>query len=107
MNITATMHDKDLGVHVRTIMQGLILAGIIGVVGMLWRQNEATATQNVTLAQLQVQVSVLQQSLAGLPDLSQRVMRLETSQADLMRRQAADDTRWERLGDPKLKGWTR
>ena len=35
-----------------TILQGLILAGIIGVGRMLWRQNEATATQNVALAQL-------------------------------------------------------
>src|SRR6185312_7571965 len=79
-------HDKDRGAMVRTVMQGLILAGIVGVVRMLWLQNEATATQNVTLAQLQVQVSMLQQSLSGMPELTQRSTRIETNQIELARR---------------------
>ena len=100
--------EKDRGAMARTILQGLILAGIIGVSRMLWLQNEAMANQNVTLAQLQVQVGVLQSSLAGLPDLSQRVMRLETNQAELLRRQNVMEAWRDRMQDnDKLKGWTR
>lgn len=101
------MHDKDWGARVRTIMDGLILAGVIGVVTMLWHQNETTAAQNVKLAELQVQVGTLQTSLVGLPDLSQRIMRLETNQTELLRRQNGDDARWEHLDNSKMKGWTR
>jgi len=84
---------KEWGASVRTIMQGLMLAGIIGVVGMLWKQNEATNAQNVALAELRVQVGTLQTSLIGLPDLSQRVTKLEANQTELLRRQAVDESR--------------
>lgn len=108
MSAMTTTTDKDRGAMARTVLQGLILAGIIGVVTMLWRQNEATGAQNVALAQLQVQVSALQSSLSGLPDLNNRVMRLETNQTELMRRQGNDEAWRDRMqADPKLKGWTR
>jgi len=102
-------HDHDKGAAVRTILQGLILAGIIGVVGMLWKQNEATSEQNVALGRLQVQVSMLQASLIGLPDLTQRTTRLEANQVDLMRRVNNVDAWRDRLltDNPKMKGWTR
>lgn len=102
-------HDKDRGAMVRTILQGLILAGIVGVVRMLWLQNEATGQQNVRLAQLQVQVSALQSSLAGLPDVTQRTTRLEANQVELIRRINLLDAWRDRMqtDNPKMKGWTR
>lgn len=100
-------HEKDRGAIVRSVLQGLILAGILGVVGMLWKQNEATAAQNVALGELRVQVSMLQSSLVGLPDLSSRVTKLETNQTELLRRQNADEQRWERLNNSRMKEWQR
>ena len=102
-------HDKDRGAMARTILQGLILAGILGVVRMLWLQNEATGVQNVALGQLQVQVSALQSSLSGLPGLNDRTTRLETNQAEVMRRLNNVDAWRDRMqnDNPKLKGWTR
>jgi hypothetical protein len=102
-----TRSDNDLGSSVRTILQGLILAGIIGVVTMMWRQNDVTAAQNVSLGELRVQVSMLQVSLAVIPDLSSRVTKLETRQADLLRRQGEDDVRWAQINNKNVKGWTR
>lgn len=101
--------DKDRGAMARTILQGLILAGIIGVVTMLWRQNEATSAQNVALGELRVQVSMLQASLVGLPDLGTRTTKLETNQIEVMRRLNNLDVWRDRMqnDNPKLKGWTR
>jgi hypothetical protein len=99
-------NHNDLGSSVRTILQGLILAGI-GVVTMMWRQNDVTAAQNVSLGELRVQVSMLQVSLAVIPDLSSRVTKLETRQADLLRRQGEDDVRWAQINNKNVKGWTR
>lgn len=86
---------------VQTIMAGLILAGVAGVFGLSWQTNreqaQATADQNVALARLQVQVSQLQASLVGVPDLVQRVTKLETNQLELLRRQNGDEQRWEQL----------
>lgn len=93
-------HDKDKGAMVRTILQGLILAGI------LWLANSINA-QNTAITRLQVQVESVQASLSGIPDLNVRVTKIETVQADLMRRQAGDDARWEQISNQKLKGWTR
>ena len=104
-----TTTDKDRGAMARTILQGLILAGIIGVVTMLWRQNEATSAQNVALGELRVQVSMLQASLVGLPDLGTRTTKLETNQIEVMRRLNNLDVWRDRMqnDNPKLKGWTR
>lgn len=107
-------HDKDKGAVVRSILQGLILAGIVGLVTMVLQQGEkasrADAERAVQIATLQAQVTNVQRSLADMPDLSARVMRLETNQAELMRRQAVDEARWERLGEHAgrpVKGWER
>lgn len=104
-------HDHDLGVRVRTIIQGLILAGIVGLVTMVIQQghesSQADRDRSVQIATLQSQVAALQNTLIGLPDLSSRVTRLEAIQADLLRRQANDDTHWDRLNNGKMKGWTR
>ena len=106
-------HDKDRGAMVRTILQGLILAGIVGLVGMVIQQGKdqaaADAAKSVQIATLQTQIATLQNSLAGLPDLSNRVMRLETNQAELMQRQNIIDAWRDRMQDnnSKVKGWTR
>jgi hypothetical protein len=104
-------HDKDRGAMVRTILQGLILAGIIGLVGMVIQNgrdsSQADRDRSVQIATLQSQVASLQTLLAGLPEMNQRVTRLEANQAELIRRQGGDDERWERLGSTKLKGWVR
>jgi hypothetical protein len=33
-------HDNDRGAQVRTVIQGLILAGIVGLVGMVIQQGD-------------------------------------------------------------------
>ena len=94
-------HDKDRGAMVRTIIQGLILAGVVGLVGMVIEQGRQQAISDsvsrIQIATLQSQVADVQKALAGIPDLSQRVTRLETNQTELMRRQtremAASDNR--------------
>lgn len=94
-----TENDKDKGAMVRTILQGLILAGI------LWLASSINA-QNTAITRLQVQVEAVQASLSGIPDLNVRVTKLEAVQSDLMRRQAADESRWDDMRGQKLKGWT-
>ncbi|TPG08330.1 hypothetical protein EAH88_11915 [Rhodanobacter glycinis] len=93
-------HDKDRGVHVRTVLQGLILAGVLWV-------GTSLSSQNTAITKLQVQIEQLQMSIAGMPDLSSRVTKLETNQAELIRRQGGDDARWDQLSNTKMKGWTR
>lgn len=101
-----TIHDKDRGAMVRTIIQGLILAGIVGLVGMVIQQGresaEADRDRSVQIATLQAQVATLQNMLVGLPDMSQRITRLETNQAELIRRVGRIED-----GSDKAKGWTR
>jgi len=75
-----------LGASVRAVIQGLILAGIVSIVALLWRQNDATAAQNVSIAQLQVQIAGLSTSLVGLPALSTRVTTLEAEEIETTRR---------------------
>lgn len=85
-----------------SILSGLILAGIVAVVTLLWIGERATAdaraaaaaadsARAVQIAALQTQVAEVQKALSGVPELGQRVMRLETNQSELMRRQAADE----------------
>lgn len=89
------------GQSIRTVLQGLILAGIVGLVTMVIHQGresaQADTDRRVQIATLQAQVASLQTMLAGLPDLSQRMTRLEVNQTELMRRQSIDDLRWEKL----------
>lgn len=106
-------HDKDRGAMVRTIIQGLILAGVVGLVGMVIEQGRQQAISDsvnrIQIATLQSQVAEVQKALAGIPDLSQRTTRLETNQAELMRRMNVIDAWRDRLqtDNPKMKGWTR
>lgn len=76
--------------RLRTIIDALILAGVIAIVSMAWQQN-------ATMAALQNQVTVLQASLVGLPGLTDRITKLETNQNELMRRQNIDDNHWEQV----------
>lgn len=96
------VENKDWGSSVRMILQGLILAGVLWV-------GSSINSQNVSIAKLQVQVDAVQTMLAGIPDLNNRVSKLESNQADLLRRQNNVEAWRDRLqeGDPKLKGWTR
>ena len=99
-------HDHDRGAQVRTVIQGLILAGIVGLVGMVIQQgrDQAQAYQetSVQITRLQTQVANLQTTLAGVDDLKQRMARSETNQAELIRRiNRLED------GSDKAQRWTR
>lgn len=96
------VQNKDFGSSVRMILQGLILAGILWV-------GSSLNSQNVSIAKLQVQVDAVQALLSGIPDLNSRVTKLETNQAELIRRQNSADAWRDRMqdGNPKMKGWTR
>lgn len=96
------VQNKDWGSSVRMILQGLILAGILWV-------GSSLNSQNVSIAKLQVQVDAVQTMLSGIPDLNSRVTKLETNQAELIRRQNSTDAWRDRLqdGSAKAKEWTR
>ncbi|MEY2160397.1 MULTISPECIES: hypothetical protein [unclassified Rhodanobacter] len=93
-------HDKDWSASVRMIMQGLILAGVLWLASSINNQSSA-------IIKLQVQVESLQMTLGDIPSLNNRVTKLESNQNELIRRQNADDARWEQLNNAKVKGWTR
>ena len=80
----------DLGSSVRTIMQGLILAAILGLVGIVIQQGKdqqrSDEAKSVQIATLQAQIASLTASLVGLPDLGSHVTTLEVRQADIARR---------------------
>ncbi|KZC17008.1 hypothetical protein RHOFW510R12_01560 [Rhodanobacter sp. FW510-R12] len=82
------------------IMQGLILAGVLWLASSINNQSSA-------IIKLQVQVESLQMTLGDIPSLNNRVTKLESNQNELIRRQNADDARWEQLNNAKVKGWTR
>ncbi len=84
----------------RMIMQGLILAGVLWLASSINNQSSA-------IIKLQVQVESLQMTLGDIPSLNNRVTKLESNQNELIRRQNADDARWEQLNNAKVKGWTR
>ena len=99
-------HDHDRGAQVRTVIQGLILAGIVGLVGMVIQQGrdqaQADRERSMQIATLQAQVANLQTMLAGVADLKQRMTRVEANQAE-------HDRRIVRLedGSDKAQRWTR
>lgn len=86
----------------RTIMQGLILTGVI------WLAR-SVSDQNASIAGMQVQLAELKATFDGIPDMKERLTKLEMIQADLTRRQNADDARREAAHqqDNTMKGWTR
>lgn len=69
---------------VRTIIQGLILAGVIWV-------GSNIQSQNVNIAKLQAQMEHLQTSLANLPGLTERLTKVEDAVRELTRRQDEED----------------
>jgi len=92
----------------RIIIEGLILAGILGLVGMVIQQGKDSARadrdRSVQIATLQSQVANLQSLLLGLPDLATRMTRAEMSISDLQRRQDLDDKLRE---SADMKRWSR
>jgi|SRR6185312_4063335 len=92
----------------RIVIEGLILAGILGLVGMVIQQGKdsarADADRRVQISALQLQVVNLQTMLLGLPDLTTRMTRAEMNIADLQRRQDLDD-KWREAS--AVKRWTR
>lgn len=93
-------HEKERGSSVEKIMQGLILIAICWVGATLTMQNK-------DIGVLRSQVDHMQKSMDGPPDLNSRVTTLETNQVELLRRQNADEQRWERLNNSRMKEWTR
>lgn len=94
--------DKDRGQMASTILQGLILAGILWV-------GSSLNSQNTSITKLQVQIETLQALVSGVPGLNDRITKLEVNQAQLTRRQDNADAWRDRMqGDnSKMKGWTR
>lgn len=76
-----TAKDRE---SVRTIIQGLILAGVLWVGGSIKSQSES-------IVELRTQVKTLQATLINVPDLTIRVTRLESDVKDLARRQDEDE----------------
>lgn len=102
---------SNFGAVVRTVLSGLILAGICGVVALVWHNGkesqQADTDRAVQIAKLQTQITEVQRGLSGVTEMGQRVMRLETNQAELMRRQAADEAWREHFNDNGPRRGTR
>lgn len=89
--------NQRIGQSVRTVLDGLILAGV------LWLAS-SIQSQSASIVKLQVQVQAVQMTLMDVPSIGTRVTRLEVNQADLLRRRDADD---QAAHDPDLSKWTR
>jgi len=80
----------DIGASIRVLLQGLILAAILGLVGIVIQQGKdqqrSDEAKSVQIATLQAQIASLTASLVGLPDLGSHVTTLEARQADIARR---------------------
>ena len=82
---------------VRTVLDALILAGIIGILGALFSSHDqiaknATDTQ-VQFATIITQIANMQVSVAGVPELRDRVVQVKTIQDEILRRLDADEAR--------------
>jgi len=90
------------GGSVRTILEGLILAGIVWMASSMQQQI-------VSIAKLQEQMSQVSATLANVPDLTTRVTKAEMQLTELQRRQELDDKLREQHAQQQtgLKGWTR
>lgn len=88
-------HERDWGASVRTIMQGLILAGV------LWLAK-SVSDQNASIAGMQVQLADIKATFDGVPAMKDRITVLEQRQADLVRRIEAQEPTHN-----NIKGWTR
>lgn len=81
--VTQTLAAKDRET-VRTIIQGLILAGVLWVASSIH-------SQNASIVKLQTQMDTLQASLANMPGLTERVTKVEDAVRELARRQDEDE----------------
>lgn len=79
----AAMSAKDRET-VRTIIQALILGGVLWV-------GRSITTQSESIVKLQTQVDGLQLTLKDVPGLTSRVTTLEAAVKELNRRQDDDD----------------
>ncbi len=59
------------------ITEGLILAALIFLGGLIFRMNDSVTRLQVSMENNSGQLSALQAQLAGVPELAQRVSRLE------------------------------
>lgn len=79
----------------RTILDALILAGIIAMITAQFVSHDQIAKNatdtSVQFATIIAQVASLQSNMADVPALRDRVTALETKQADLTRRQNTDE----------------
>ena len=79
----------------RTIIDALILAGIMGIISSQFISHDQIAqnanNSNVQFATIITQIANMQMNIADVPTLRDRVMRLETVQLDVVRRQNALD----------------
>lgn len=89
---------------VRTLLDGLILAGVIGIV---WSQinsheqiNAVQQESRVQAATIIGQIANIQYNTADVPALRDRITHIETVQGDLLRREAEDDVKFETLKTP-------
>lgn len=69
---------------VRTVLEGLILAGILACVGALWGLRESIGKQSESIIKLQTQIEVMQRDgaaltnqLAVIPAISRQVDRIQ------------------------------
>ena len=81
---------------VRTILDALILAGIIWIVSSQLDSRKQAAQDRqdsrVQAATIIAQVANIQFNIADVPALRDKVMHIEAVQTELLRRQAGDDS---------------
>ncbi|MEO7067446.1 MAG: hypothetical protein ABI114_11095 [Rhodanobacter sp.] len=85
---------------VRTVLQGLILLGIVTIVGVV-------SDGRVQNAKIIEQITAIQRDISSVPALRDDVITIKAKQAELTRRQDADDALHERLGVLGPDRWKR
>ena len=76
-------HDLPMA---RMIIQGCILAGVIGIVGLLWTQRDATTEIKGQVKQLVEDNQDFKKKLGDLQVLNERITRTEERTDELARR---------------------
>ena len=90
------------GAILRTVLSGLILAGIVGVIGAQWsgrsqmagvqaEGRQQASDSRVQFATIIAQIANMQLNIADVPQLREKVTQLETNQLELIRRVNAEE----------------
>lgn len=107
------MSDVEQGQHpgrnwqsVRTVVEGLILAGVLWLANSTQQQATATVELRAQLQAMGDEIRSLRTQLADVPSMSRQIAQLQVRQDEHERRIGRIEDA-EASGRPELKRWTK